>query len=810
MMFGEGWVRRCAPWLLLVVVSLTLHLWDLGSRSFHHDEAIHAHASYSLLQSGTYQYDPTYHGPLLYYLTATTFAVAGDSDFTARLPIALSGVLIIAVAWASRRILGARPAWWTALLATISPVWLYYGRFLRMDLLEVLVASCAFVALWQAVHGSRRAWAWIGIWTGLAFATKENAFVTAALVGAVAALLLLPMGVPRAWRATLDWIVRHRWGIIASIAAAVLVTVPLFTVGFRHNSDWFFPYKAISYWWGQHSMERVAGPPWYHLPRLALYEFLPITAGLAWAIRRGRRMGVLERSLVAFAVFSVAMYAYLGEKVPWLGVHQVWAFLPLAGFQLARTFGPHGVWWSRALAGVGLAATLATTLIANFVLDEITPNQDRVEALVYVQTCPELLSAVAEGYELAEAGEDPVAAVGGEVAWPFTWYWRKSPTWWAEPPRGMRPPLVFCDVSREREVRRLLGPGYSSEVVPLRGWWVMADLKPSFGEVLRYVFTRRPWGIIGTTDTVMFRLTGEAVDSAIETTVPPGIAAALGATSAAMWGEGWLMEPRGLAVGPDGALAVADVAAGEVDFYSPDGTVLEQKIPEPMNQPEALAWTPDGVLIVADTWNHRVLLYNPASGAARPMPEPEDGWYGPRSVAVAPDGTVAVSDTGHKRVALISFSGGAPTVETIGREGSAPGEFVEPVGLAWLDNQRLLVCDTGNRRLQVVDRTGRPLGSVGLPEAWSDFYSRPQAVVLDGDRVLVTDVPGQALWLVEGGAPRRIDLAPEGITPSGLAVSGGSCILPISKGGCGCLPFRSRRRVNLLTVKGFLRLTLVS
>jgi DNA-binding beta-propeller fold protein YncE len=238
-----------------------------------------------------------------------------------------------------------------------------------------------------------------------------------------------------------------------------------------------------------------------------------------------------------------------------------------------------------------------------------------------------------------------------------------------------------------------------------------------------------------------------------------------------------MMEPRGLAVGPDGVLAVADVAAGEVDFYAPDGAVLEQKIPEPMNQPEALAWTPDGVLIVADTWNHRVLLYNPASGSVRPMPEPEGGWYGPRSVAVAPDGTVAVSDTGHKRVALISSSGGVPTVATIGREGSALGEFVEPVGLAWLDNQRLLVCDTGNRRLQVVDRTGRPLGSVGLPEAWSDFYSRPQAVVLDGDRVLATDVPGQALWLVEGGVPRRIDLAVDGITPSGLAVDGGTLFL---------------------------------
>lgn len=777
MMFGNGWVRRCAPWLLLIVASLGLHFWDLGERSFHHDESIHAHASYVLLQNGAYQYDPTYHGPLLYYLTAATFALAGDSDFTARLPIALSGVLIIAVAWASRRILGARPAWWTALLATISPIWLYYGRFLRMDLLEVLVASCAFVALWRAVHGSRDAWVWIGVWTGLAFATKENAFVTAALVGAVAGLLLLVKGVGQAWHLTSSWIRRHRWGILASVAAAVVVTVPLFTVGFRHNSDWFFPYKAISYWWGQHSMERVAGPPWYHLPRLALYEFLPIVAGIAWAVRRGRRMGVLERSLVAFAVSSVAMYAYLGEKVPWLVVHQVWAFLPLAGFQLARTFGPHGVWWSRALAAAGLAATLLTTVVANFVLDEISPNSDRVEALIYVQTCPELLPPVAEAYDLAAEGADPVSAVGGEVAWPYTWYFRDIPTWWTDPQRGMRPPLVFCDPERERDVRRILGPGYSSERLPLRGWWVMASTKPTFGEVLRYVFTRRPWGIIGTTDTLVLRDTGEALDGARNAPVPVPLAEAVGVESAAIIGEGWLMEPRGLAVGPDGGLAVADAAAGDVAFYREDGTALEKPMPEALNQPEALAWTPDGVLIVADTWNHRVLVYNPATGAARPLPEPEDGWYGPRSVAVAPDGTVAVSDTGHKRVALISFSGGMPNVATIGREGSAPGEFVEPVGLTWLDDERLLVCDTGNRRLQVVDRVGRSLRTVALPDAWRDFYSRPQIVALDGERWLATDVPARSLWLVEGDRVRKLDLSAEDITPSGLAVGRGSLFM---------------------------------
>ena len=42
-------LRRHWPWLVLVVLSTVLHFWGLGERSYHHDEAIHAHSSYNLL-----------------------------------------------------------------------------------------------------------------------------------------------------------------------------------------------------------------------------------------------------------------------------------------------------------------------------------------------------------------------------------------------------------------------------------------------------------------------------------------------------------------------------------------------------------------------------------------------------------------------------------------------------------------------------------------------------------------------------------------------------------------------------------------
>lgn len=219
--------RRCGPWLALVALSLGLHLWELGDRAYHHDESIHAHAAFSLLNNGTYRYDPTYHGPVLYYLVAGTFAAIGDSDFTARLPVALAGVLLIAVAFCLRRPLGGRAAWWTGLLATLSPVTLYYGRFLRMDVLEMLLASAAAVAAWRAARGSDAAWAWFGLFVGLAFATKENAYVTGALVVAVWGVLAATYGLQRTVPETLRWLQRHRWGVVMAVAVSVVVVVPL-------------------------------------------------------------------------------------------------------------------------------------------------------------------------------------------------------------------------------------------------------------------------------------------------------------------------------------------------------------------------------------------------------------------------------------------------------------------------------------------------------------------------------------------------------------------------------------------------------
>lgn len=761
---GRERLRRLAPWLALAALAAALHLWGLGGRTFHHDEAIHAKLSWDLWRHGSYHYDPTYHGPLLYFAAALTYVVAGASDFTARLPAALAGIGMVWVAWRLRRTIGGRAAWWTGLLFTLSPIFLYYGRFERMDLPEALFASGALLAFRDALRARRGSWAELGVWTGLAFATKENAYVTAALLGITATLMALDRGILHTVPAAARWLVGRWTGIATAAATFAAVTVPLYTVGFTRPGDWMFPVRAIAYWWGQHTVQRVGGPWWFHLPRLAQYEFLAIGAATVWVVRRWRRLRPIELFLFLLGLTSVGMYCWLGEKVPWLAVHQVWPFVPLAGAQLAHTFGPRGRRAGRVVAGLALAATVVTTVTASFVLDEITPARRRVESLIFVQTCPEVAALVGEIEAAAATSDEPlIASVSGEASWPLTWYLRNVKVLWAKPSESRRPPFVVCDLTAEAEVRRTLGPGYTRERIPLRAWWLMEQARPTVGQVVRYLLTRVPWGGIGSTDVIVLRrgAEGEAPAQVQDETVPRALADALGLTSARTIGSGRLGEPRGVSL-HDGNIAVADASLGEVLRFAADGSVSGTLLAGELNQPESVAWRRTGEVVVADTWNQRVLLASFVPGSEPvELPVPVGGWYGPRGVALSSEGRLAVTDTGNKRVVVFDAALSTPRI--------AARDLDEPVGVTWLDTRRVLVCDTGHHRLVTVDVDDGTETEVDLPEAWPDYYSRPQVVALGPGRWLASDTPAAALWLVEDGRVRRLGLAEAGIAPTGLA-----------------------------------------
>ena len=96
----EFWRRRPETALAVAVAAmavagLVLRLIELADRPLHHDESIDAWYSWKFLE-GTFEgYDPVYHGPLRFYLTAAFFWVFGESHTTARMVAVLASSPVI-------------------------------------------------------------------------------------------------------------------------------------------------------------------------------------------------------------------------------------------------------------------------------------------------------------------------------------------------------------------------------------------------------------------------------------------------------------------------------------------------------------------------------------------------------------------------------------------------------------------------------------------------------------------------------------------------------------------------------------------
>src|SRR5450830_824787 len=494
-------------WIALLALSAFLHLVQLGTHAFHHDESIHAWAALHLLRDGTYKYDPIYHGPVQYYAVAIAFKVAGlvtsghgESDFTARLPAALAGIALSAMALPLRSRFGRKTAFAAGALAAFSPNFLYYTRFCRDDVWSLLGTAGLFLWLDQYLRRGRlRDLCYAALSASVAFASKENFYVLLALmVPSVAAAWMEPERGFDVWnrlRRLIDWLEAHAAPLLGALLLFFCVSEVFYTVFLVHPESGNPVFDAISYWWGQHKMERVGGPRTFYLPRLLQYEFAVILPALALIATRWSRFTYAERFLTGWALSSVAMYAYLGEKAGWLIVHQVLPFIPLAGAAWALLAGKSARW---RLAGAAMAAaSLLTAVTFSFVHPVLTPNSRKAESTIQVQTCPEMLGLVDEILAYGKVGEVPAAIISGEAGWPMSWYLRDAPVNWQAPTGDLRPPIVLCDEGEADKQAEILGPAYKRDRVPFRAWWIpdtsVSPLRPNLRQLLLYVFSRETW-----------------------------------------------------------------------------------------------------------------------------------------------------------------------------------------------------------------------------------------------------------------------------------------------------------------------------
>jgi DNA-binding beta-propeller fold protein YncE len=234
-----------------------------------------------------------------------------------------------------------------------------------------------------------------------------------------------------------------------------------------------------------------------------------------------------------------------------------------------------------------------------------------------------------------------------------------------------------------------------------------------------------------------------------------------------------LLQPRALAVAPDGALVIADtgnhrivvidangqfarafgslckIAEGEAGgCVDPDGSGPLALGDGQFQEPWGVAVAGDGTIFVADTWNGRIQVFDREGNFVRKwgyfnttngtLGDPL-ALFGPRGIAIDSGGYLLVADTGNKRI--VQFTPSGDLFNQIGGGGVRLGNFEEPTAVA-VDPRdgSIYVADAWNRRIQKFDVNLQPLAEWPV-HSWGSqhLYHKPYLTVAGNGDVYATD-----------------------------------------------------------------------
>jgi len=184
----------------LVLLTILTRFADLGTRVMSHDETTHVYFSWQLEQGRGYAHDPLSHGPLQFHLLALSYFLFGDSDASARFPVAVAGVMAVLMIWPLQRWIGRQSALVTAALMFASPFMLYYARYARNEAYVVVEALLMFWAVFSYLERRRASSLyWLAAALSLHFVTKETSFIYAAQLLILLAVLFLIEAIRKPW-----------------------------------------------------------------------------------------------------------------------------------------------------------------------------------------------------------------------------------------------------------------------------------------------------------------------------------------------------------------------------------------------------------------------------------------------------------------------------------------------------------------------------------------------------------------------------------------------------------------------------------
>jgi uncharacterized protein (TIGR03663 family) len=520
---------------------------------------------------------------------------------------------------------------------------------------------------------------------------------------------------------------------------------------------------SFGYWLAQQEVQRGGQPLYYYFAiQIPIYEYLPalgatIAAGLGLQklFLKSRKEPEAEHApesdlstnnfpVIGFigywALISLLVFSYAGERMPWLTVHISLPMILLSGWVIGQL-----------LNGLRRETTplqQGTTIFALAIFGGLTfltgrtafmaayQNYDfGTEFLVYAhgeRGVKDLLGQIEElsqatvGEREIEVAYDTADGSGDSgVSWPLTWYFRHYPnarSFGPEITRDLRsyPVLVSSDNNWGR-VEPLLEDSFQQfehirMVWPMQDYWNLtwdrisqalssAEYRralwdiwlnrdyTAYGEIVGREFTREKWqpsdhmrlyvrndlayNIWGIGESAYLPDDASEGDLFQDQLISLTANTIIGGIGSA---TGQLQAPRAIAIAADGSLYIADSRNHRVQHLSPSGEVLH-------------VWGSFGDV---------------AQGSAL------GGVFNePWGIAVDLDGSVYVADTWNHRIQKFTADGKFLKMWGVLGLADKPEQMWGPRAIVVDGQGRVFVADTGNKRVLVFDSEGNFLTEFG-------------------------------------------------------------------------------------------------
>ena len=544
------WEMIC--WILIIIFTFFTRFYDLGTKPLHHDESMHAFYGWKLFKGEGYQYNPMMHGPFHYHANALIYFLFGTSDYTSRVAPAIFGLIGVLLIWFYKPYIGGKLGGViTAIIMAISPMFMYQARFIREDIFMAVDTIAMVIGLFKFFDTKKPAWLYLAS-VGLAFswATKEATYITGFIFFTFFffrwiweySLRHLPEKFQEENKiyGTLNYLFGKGLPVLGwALAIFFGINLVLYTTLFSNPKGFIDAFTAsLTYWLGQHGVERGSQPVYYYWLLIPFYEMLPFLFTLiatVYYLLVPEKRTFFNLFTIYWWIMSMIIYSWAGERMPWLSLHPLAPMIILSGKFIAEMI-EKIEWGYLRQIGIVTAIILAMGSIHGaFNLCFYGAGASPKESFVYVQSSVDATYVAKKIYNLAvgiksekwDSQEfrnfdpyDMEIVVEDYCSWPFAWYLRDFRRV-AYPPKDIPSsdvgkPIILSGIEEaapghDKRVKELLEPQYVAMRYKLREWWapdvnkfMRASLRDKITMLWRRFMYREVWNDLGSYDFVVY------------------------------------------------------------------------------------------------------------------------------------------------------------------------------------------------------------------------------------------------------------------------------------------------------------------